>query len=556
MRKYVAWQGMERMEAFSTEDDVAGNRSRQSDRQRQQQARARAVERQRNEQVRAAAAALKERERAAAAAEKERRRLYLEAAAAQVERRNAELAETVEGLHLILKRGVKRSSRLNLAAARRAQRVTTLDLGDLADPVPIPAWEEFAPRPPGALARALGGTARHEARVAEAKVSYERAIREAETAEAARQQQVAAARRSHDARSTAAMKAVEAHNAAVDRKVEGLRLRDADVVSGYLAQVLAAVPLPARFPREAEVTYNPKSEQAVVRVELPPRSVVPDVDSYRYLPNKDETRPVPRKVSDLGAIYKDVISQVALLCIRDLFDGDAELREVGFNGHVHATNPATGKDEFPCIISLSVDRETFPQDGELAKVTAEVCVRHQRAIISSHPYELTPVEPILDFDLSKYSFVQGFDAVATLDSRPDLMDMSPTNFEHLVRQLFEAQGAEGWTTTESKDDGVDAVIAKRTPLMGGLSIVQAKRYSRVLGPGHIRELVGAMDEKRAGWGILITTSWFTSGCWEKARQNGRIELIDGDRLVYLIKEHMGKDVLVGIPNRPAPREGP
>jgi HJR/Mrr/RecB family endonuclease len=34
--------------------------------------------------------------------------------------------------------------------------------------------------------------------------------------------------------------------------------------------------------------------------------------------------------------------------------------------------------------------------------------------------------------------------------------MSPTNFEHLLRQLFEAQGAEGWTTTQSNDDGVDA----------------------------------------------------------------------------------------------------
>lgn len=36
--------------------------------------------------------------------------------------------------------------------------------------------------------------------------------------------------------------------------------------------------------------------------------------------------------------------------------------------------------------------------------------------------------------------------------------MSPTYFEHLVRQIFEAQGAEGWTTQESRDDGADAVI--------------------------------------------------------------------------------------------------
>ena len=50
------------------------------------------------------------------------------------------------------------------------------------------------------------------------------------------------------------------------------------------------------------------------------------------------------------------------------------------------------------------------------------------------------------------------------------MDMSYTNFEHLVRQIFEAQGAEGWTTTQSNDDGIDAVILNRKALMGGLSV--------------------------------------------------------------------------------------
>jgi restriction system protein len=83
--------------------------------------------------------------------------------------------------------------------------------------------------------------------------------------------------------------------------------------------------------------------------------------------------------------------------------------------------------------------------------------------------------------------------------------------------------------------------------------VQAKRYSKVIGVSHIRELAGAMEEKKAGWGILITTSWFTPGCWEKARQHGRMELIDGERLKFLIKEYLHKDVLIGIPDRPQSR---
>lgn len=321
----------------------------------------------------------------------------------------------------------------------------------------------------------------------------------------------------------------------------------------YLGQVLRQVPLPSGFPHKSEVAFSPRSEQVVVRFELPDREIVPTTASYRYLSTKDEIRATARAKLEVNKLYRSTISQVALLCVRDIFDSDQAVQSVGFNGHVHALNPATGKREFPCIISLNVEREQFPPDINLEKVDPEACVRHLSAIVSNHPYDLEPIEPILDFDLSKFSFVDGFDAVATLDSRPDLMDMSYTNFEHLVRQIFEAQGAEGWTTQQSNDDGVDAVIVQRKALMGGLSIVQAKRYSKVIGVSHIRELAGAMEEKKAGWGILITTSWFTSKCWEKAREHGRMELIDGERLKYLIKEYLKKDVLIGIPNRPNPK---
>jgi restriction system protein len=176
--------------------------------------------------------------------------------------------------------------------------------------------------------------------------------------------------------------------------------------------------------------------------------------------------------------------------------------------------------------------------------------------VSPHPYELEPITPILDFDLTKYSFVQGFDAVSTLDSRPDLMQMPPGDFEHLVKQVFEAMGLEGWTTQHSYDDGVDAVVVNRSPLVGGLSIVQAKRYKDAVGVSHIRELAGAIEEKKAGHGILVTTSWFTPRAWEKAGDHGRMELIDGSRLTYLIKEHLGKDVLIGIKRPRTATTGP
>jgi restriction system protein len=69
-----------------------------------------------------------------------------------------------------------------------------------------------------------------------------------------------------------------------------------------------------------------------------------------------------------------VISQVALLCVRDLFGSDRLVSSVCFNGQVSGTG-----DDYPCMISLNVERSDFPSDEDLRQVTAEVCARHLKA---------------------------------------------------------------------------------------------------------------------------------------------------------------------------------
>ncbi|MFD4636984.1 restriction endonuclease [Lentzea sp. NPDC058436] len=492
-------------------------------------------------------------ERQRVAKEKEQKRLQAERGTQKAERKTAKLERRVEELGQVLTNGLARSAVLDWNAYRMTADVPPLDLGELATPVREPQWHHYAPREPGLLSQVFGGQGRHQRRLSAATLRFEEDTALRRDQEAERQRHVVEARKQHANKVHQAEREARDHNNRLDAVRRGVQARQQTAVEQHLSRVLASVPLPRDFPRHFDLTYNPHSEQVVVRLELPPRHVVPSTASYRYLPTKDEERPTPRKPQEVGAIYRSLVSQVALLCLRDLFSADPALSSIGFNGHVHAVNPATGEQEFPCLVSLDVVRDSFPKDDNLRRITPEACIRHLNAIVSNHPYELEPIEPILDFDLSKYSFVEGLDAVSTLDSRPDLMEMSPSNFEHLVRQIFEARGAEGWTTEQSKDDGVDAVIARRTPLFGGLSIVQAKRYSRVVGVNHIRELAGAMEEKKAGWGVLVTTSWFASGCRKKALEHGRMELIDGPELVHLIKQHLGKDVLINIPNRPNPQ---
>lgn len=61
------------------------------------------------------------------------------------------------------------------------------------------------------------------------------------------------------------------------------------------------------------------------------------------------------------------------------------------------------------------------------------------AVISPHPYDLEAVHPVVQFDLSKYKFVEEVNVIAGPDSRPDLLALTSVEFEHLlIRGLSEA----------------------------------------------------------------------------------------------------------------------
>ena len=488
------------------------------------------------------------RERAAAAAaraaERERKQRHVAASHAKAERLTRQLDDRISELESILRVGLQRRAQFEVGSLRRRPVRPSLSLGDRAEPLPQPRWEDFEPDEPGVLASMFGGRARHERRLADAKKGFAGALREHEAAERQRQVWVKEQRAKHRQREQEHQAEIVIHNSEISEWQDGLTQRQRESVERYLVAVAERVPLPAGLRRNADIAYSPRGEQVVARVELPGTDVVPLISRYHYVASKDEQRETARPRAQVADLYRSIIGQVTLLYVRDLFDADPHIGMVDVNGHVHTTNPATGHREYPCLVSISVEREVF-ESLNLRDVSPQECLRHLNALISRHPHEVEPVTPIREFDLTRFAFVDGLDAVSRLDARPDLMDMSPTEFEHFVRQLFEAMGMEGWTTERTGDDGIDAVVLNRDPIVGGLTVVQVKQYSRVLGVSHIRELVGAMDEKRAGRGILVTTSWFTSGCWTKAKDNGRIELIDGARLRALTRDHLGKDVLIG-----------
>jgi len=154
------------------------------------------------------------------------------------------------------------------------------------------------------------------------------------------------------------------------------------------------------------------------------------------------------------------------------------------------------------------------------------------------------IEPFITFDLKRFRFTDDLDVVAGLDSRANLLKLSPTEFEHLVRQLFVAMGAEAWTTIPSKDGGVDAVATSKNLFFGGICLIQAKRWTGLVGLESVHALTGVMADHNATTGVLVTTSWFGHASEEFAQRN-RITLINGGELKHLIKEKLGIDVIPG-----------
>jgi len=291
-------------------------------------------------------------------------------------------------------------------------------------------------------------------------------------------------------------------------------------------------------------------EHVVIEVELPEPGCVPEAKAYKYVAARDAIDVAVLAPKERANVYRDVVAQLCLLVVRVLLNSDPHLRQVSFNGRVRHINPATGHEERPHLISFVVERDEF-QSLVLDRVRPQVCLRHLNALVSPHPFELVPVEPLVDFDKSRLAFIDGLEVVSSLDSRPDLMAMTPSEFEHLIRELFDAdpsiEKVESLVTRQSNDGGVDGVIYTKTPLGRSMTIVQVKQYARnrTLGPAHVRELIGAMHEVKAGNGLLVTTSSFTATARNNAKDFGRIMLIDGPGLVYLIKEYLKKDVLIG-----------
>jgi restriction system protein len=502
-----------------------------------------------------AAKAERESKRRAAANERERKKLYVEDRKAEAAAMAEDVRARVAELDGLLKAGIRDRPLVTFPTLRRTDTYPPFDAGQLDQPSQMPIWEDFAPEPPSGIGKIFGGGGRFERQVDSARAAYAQAVEQHTAAEASRRQQLAVQRSAHDAAAAEFAAAVAEHNAGIDQFQRDCRAGDPEAVAEFCTLVMDSSVYPEEFPHTTRAVYRPDPKEAVIEWELPRQSVIPVDRGYRYVASRDAIDPLPRAEKEIKDRYRTIIAQVALRTIHEILISTpgSVIDQVTFYGYVPTTDPTTGQPIRPLLLQVTAAREVF-SSYILAELDPVACLHRLNALVSPHPYDLEPVKPTVDFEslLTRFKFVAGMDVVAGLDSRPDLLAMAPYEFEHLVRQIFEEMGMQAWNTQAIKDDGVDAVAVNNDAVFGGMCIIQAKRYRHAVGVEAVRALAGVMEDMHATKGILVTTSWVTKDGHAFATRHGRIEIMEGEHVKYLCKEHLGLDVLISLP-KPPPR---
>ena len=470
--------------------------------------------------------------------EKSHRDAYLASQEAEVQAANHDLAHQIEELQNLLGSRLGQDPGLDFKKLLKIADERILDSIQGFSLPEKPVLTNFLPKEPSIFVRWLPlVTSNFQKRLTESKTRFNLALTSYESIVRKRSDHFAAMKKNID----------EQNNAVVEF-ARSYTTGEPNAVCTYFELVLGSAKYPETFPIERKIAYVQEAKQLVVEFDLPLFSdAVPTAEKYRYVRKSDEVVEAKKSEKIRQSLYSNTIAQTVLRHLYDIFYGDKQevVETAVLNAHVSTIDPATGHPIHPCLISVRTSRDRF-LNLDLRYVDPISCLRDLRASISNHPGELVAVKPILEFNMIDPRFVQETDILSSLDQRPNLMELSPSEFESLITNLFAQMGLETKLTQPSRDGGVDCVAFDSRPVLGGKVVIQAKRYKNTVGVSAVRDLFGTLHNEGASKGILVTTSGFGKATYEFA--NGKpIELITGSNLLYLLKEYGDVEAKIEVP---------
>jgi restriction system protein len=520
----------------------------QREAERKRVAQLREMERAQTKAARNAEKTRRDYERAKIANQKEQVKLYTESRIAHVQWQNEQLEQQIHVLERLLLDALSVDPYIDIQTLKQAPNLLPFHPGPLALAEAPPQPQMYMPPEPTGLQKLLPGTKeRYAQEVAKAQEMYRSHVATHAAREKARQQELAQMKARYEQQVAEEQRRIAIQHAEVDGFQRDVFAGSPQAIVDYFSMILASSPYPDGFPQHTKLAYVPESKQLVVEYDLPPFEVVPEVGTYKYGKSKDSVTTTSRPLAQRKTLYASIIAQATLRTLHELFKADRikQLDMIVFNGYVDSVDKGTGHAIRTCLMTVRTSRDVFTKLN-LSQVDPQACLTVLNASLSKGPAELVPVRPVLEFNMVDPRFIEEIDVLSELDQRPNLMELTPSEFESLITNLFQKMGLETRQTQASRDGGVDCVAFDPRPIFGGKVVIQAKRYKNTVGVSAVRDLYGTVQNEGASKGILVTTSGYGKASFEFA-EGKPLELLSGSNLLYLLKEHANIEAKIQVP---------
>lgn len=330
-------------------------------------------------------------------------------------------------------------------------------------------------------------------------------------------------------------------NAKVDALANKWREGDPTAIEEHASIVLEASDHDEVVPKQWDIQYEPDSKTLLVEFALPTPDDIPTIKTVRFVASTGELKETQISARDQKTLFDDLCFQLCLRTVHELYEADTHdhLHSIVFNGSTDSVDRSTGQHVHSTIISLMVTKEEFLAIN-LAAVDPKACFKSLKGVSAASLVGLTPIAPIMKLNKEDRRFIDAKAVTLEHDGTTNLAAMDWEEFEHLVREVFDkefaSRGGEVRVTQSSSDGGVDAVAFDPDPISGGKIIIQAKRYTKTVGVGAVRDLYGTTMNEGAIKGILVTTADYGPDA-HKFASDKPLTLMSGSHLLHLLEKH-------------------
>jgi restriction system protein len=333
----------------------------------------------------------------------------------------------------------------------------------------------------------------------------------------------------------------KANNDRIDQLKKDFELGEASAIENYFKHSIENIKLPFDFVLEVELEYYIDTKMLIVDVLIPTVDDLPRLKKVTFVKNQKEFKESFLSDSTINTKYDSVIYQIVLICFNSIFSLDKyeNVESVVINGKVNTIDKATGNHIEPYILSINVKKEDFKKLN-LFSIDPKAWFKNAKGIAAAKLSFITPVPPVIVLDREDRRFIEGYGVIGNVDDSINMATMDWQDFENLIREVFELEfstnGGEVKITQASRDKGVDAIAFDPDPIRGGKIVIQAKRYTNVVGVSAVRDLYGTILNEGANKGILVSTSNYGNDAYDFAKDKP-ITLMNGANLLYLLEKH-------------------